>query len=133
MRLKISSLALLFAFAAQAAVELPSEYARLEHIVAPRGAYIDTGYKPNQNTRVVMDVTVQGTTEYWFGCWDTDYNKGAFAFGNDGSGIYAGYDGQGGTFGSVVPNGRHTVELDGKKSESRRRGLPFVLGCKFHA
>ena len=97
------------------AAELPEGYTAVECIIAPNGAYIDTGYKPSQNTRVVMDVIVQGATEYWFGCWDTDYNQGAFAFGNDGGGIYAGYDGQGGTFGSVVPNGRHSVELDGKK------------------
>ena len=97
------------------AAELPEGYTEVECIIAPNGTYIDTGYKPNQDTRVVMDVTVQSAGEYWFGCWDEDYNKGAFAFGNDGGGIYAGYGNQGGTFGSVVPNGRHTVELNGKK------------------
>ena len=101
--------------AAMAAAELPEGYKPVECIVAPNGAYIDTGYKPNQDTRVVMDVTVQGAGEYWFGCWDRNYNDGAFAFGNDGGGIYAGYGNQGGTFGEVVANGRHTVELDGKK------------------
>ena len=65
------------------AAELPAGYTAVDHIVAPRGAYVDTGYRPNQNTHVVMDVTVQGQNEYWFGCWDEDYNKGAFALGND--------------------------------------------------
>ena len=55
--------------AALAADELPAEYMQVDHIIAPRGKYVDTGYKPNQNTRVVMDVTVQGAMEYWFGCW----------------------------------------------------------------
>lgn len=97
------------------AAELPEGYTALDHIIAPRWAYIDTDYKPNQNTRVVMDVTVQGVGEYWFGGWDRNYNDGAFAFGNDGGGIYAGYGNQGGTFGSVVANGRRTVELDNYK------------------
>ena len=94
------------------AAELPAGYTQLDKIVVPRGAYIDTGYRPNRNSCVEMDVTVQGKGEYWFGCWDTDYNRGAFAFGNDGWGIYAGYGDQGGTFGSVVTNGRHKVALD---------------------
>ena len=102
---------LLFTSAANAA-ELPAGYTAVDYIIAPRGAYVDTLYRPNQNSRVVMDVTVQGAGEYWFGCWDRNYNDGAFAFGNDGGGIYAGYGNQGGTFGSVVANGRHSVELD---------------------
>lgn len=96
-------------------VELPAGYTAVDYIVAPRDSYIDTGYNPNQNSHVTMDVNVQGPTEYWFGCWDTDYNQGAFAFGNDGTGVYAGYGNQGGTFGSVVAAGRHIVELDGNE------------------
>ena len=94
------------------AAELPAGYTAVEYIVVPNGTYIDTGYKPNQNSHVTMDVNVQGPTEYWFGCWDTDYNKGAFAFGNGGTGVCAGYGNQGGTFGSVVDLGPRTVELD---------------------
>ena len=52
------------------------------YIDAPKDAYIDTGFKPNQNTRVVMDVTVLSGREYWFGCWNSAYNRGAFAVGN---------------------------------------------------
>ena len=48
------------------AAELPEGYTPVDCIIAPNGAYIDTGYKPNQDTCVAMDVTVQGTTEYWF-------------------------------------------------------------------
>ena len=80
-----------------------------------KGAYIDTGFRPTQNTRVVMDVDVTSNMEYWFGVWDGDYDDRAFAFGNDGKGIYAGYSDQGGTFGEVVPPGRHLVELDKKE------------------
>ena len=73
------------------AADLPAGYTAVDAIVAPRGAYSDTGYKPNQNSRTMMDVTVQGAGEYWFGCWDRDYKDGAFAFCNDGNSIYAGY------------------------------------------
>ena len=112
---------------------LPSNYSQVGAIFVPRGVYIDTGYKPNQNTRVVMDVTVQGAGEYWFGCWDEDYNKGAYALGNDGEmGVYFGMGNTGGSYisestGKGVLPGRHTVEVDswiskfdGKKSYDRR-------------
>ena len=84
-----------------------------DYLAVIKGAYIDTGIKPTENTRVVMDVDVKGETEYWFGVWDTDYNRSAFALGNDGSGIYAGYGNQGGT-NSMGPlsNGYHTVEMN---------------------
>ena len=107
---------------------LKSDYAglsiaRVPAVAVPKGAFIDTGIKPDSETRVTMDVLIdRGESlsgvfegEYWFGCWDEDYNKGAFAFGNDGTGVYAGYGNQGGTVGSIVADGRHTVELDGNK------------------
>ena len=101
------------------AAELPAGYTAVDYIVAPAGSYIDTGYKPNQNTRVVMDVTVKGALEYWFGCWTNDYNRGAFALGNDGEyGIYYAIGDDGGSFKKVdggqdgrVPDGRQTVEV----------------------
>ena len=77
------------------------------------GAYIDTGFKPNENTKVVMEVMVRGDIEYWFGAWDIDYRHSAFALGNDSGGVYCGYGNQGGTEGSLVSPGRHKVELGG--------------------
>lgn len=38
-------------------MSLPSGYTRLEYIESTGTQYIDTGFKPNQDTRVVMDVT----------------------------------------------------------------------------
>ena len=100
------------------AAELPAGYTAVDHIVAPRGAYVDTGYRPNQNTHVVMDVTVQGLNEYWFGCWDEAYNKGAFALGNDDRlGVYYAVGNDGGSVKSdkgvdgLVSKGRHAVEI----------------------
>lgn len=45
-------------------MSLPSGYKRLEYIESTGTQYIDTGFKPNNNTRVVMDITpvsVDGT------------------------------------------------------------------------
>ena len=106
---------LLAAASFAAAGELPEGYMAVEYLVAPRDSYIDTDYKPNQNTHVVMDVTVKGEFEYWFGCWTNSYNRGAFALGNDGDyGIYFAVCDDGGSFfhdGKRVSVGRHAVEL----------------------
>ncbi len=97
---------------ADMSVDSESDITFHEWLQVEKGAYIDTGYKPTNYTSVVMDVNVNGKCEYWFGAWDESWNKAAFAFGNDKTGIYSGYGNEGGTYGSVVPNGRHTVELD---------------------
>ena len=88
---------------------IPAPY---DYLAVERNAYIDTGVKPTNNTRVVMDVDVKGGREYWFGVWDIDFDKSAFALGNDMTGIYTGYGDEGGTYGQAVSNGYHTVELD---------------------
>lgn len=53
-------------------MSLPSGYTRLEYIESTGTQYIDTGFKPNQNTRVLMDVTplhvVQSKMWCAFGC-----------------------------------------------------------------
>ena len=100
-----------------AAGGLPEGYTAVEYIVAPRDSYINTGYKPNQDTRVAMDVTVQGAREYWFGAWNVAWNDGAYALGNDNGEVYCGY-GSGATCGGIkvddkgLPNGRVTVALE---------------------
>ena len=42
---------------------LPSGYTKLDYIESSGTQYINTGFKPNQNTRVLMDVEVLGTTQ----------------------------------------------------------------------
>ena len=44
-------------------MSLPSGYTRLDYIESSGTQYINTGFKPNQNTRVMMDVEVLGTTQ----------------------------------------------------------------------
>lgn len=41
---------------------LPADYTRLDFIESDGTTYIDTGFKPNQDTRVVMDVHLLSTT-----------------------------------------------------------------------
>lgn len=39
---------------------LPSGYKRLEYIKSSGTQHVDSGFKPNNNTRVVMDVAIDG-------------------------------------------------------------------------
>ena len=86
----------------------------LQYLDAPVGAYINTDVKPNQDTRVVMDITVQDSSkrEYWFGAWDgNNYQTDAFAVGNDANNVYSAYPDRGGGNGSVIAKGRHTLDF----------------------
>ena len=96
-----------------AAVNTPVAPVALTYLDAPRGSYIDTGFKPNEKTRVVLDVTVRGNKEYWLGAWNTSYNTGAYAVCNDEGGIYSGFGNSGGGSQPVIANGRHTIDFDG--------------------
>lgn len=84
----------------------------VEYLDAPPFSYIDTGFRPDSNTRVVMDVTVQSASEYWFGMYTNKYNSGAFAVGNDGKGVYVGFGNSAPNFTPQLDNGRHTIDFD---------------------
>lgn len=52
----------------QEVVGVATKYTRLEYIESNGTQYIDTGFKPNNNTRVLMDICVtQGVTSSFFG------------------------------------------------------------------
>lgn len=62
-------------------MSLPSGYTRLEYIESTGTQYIDTGFKPNNNTRVVMDITpvsVDGT--HFFGSRSSNAASDYFLF-----------------------------------------------------
>lgn len=60
-------------FSAIAEVGLPEGYLQLSYIQGSGTQYIDTGFKPNNNTRVVMDVaSVAEGTFAFFGTRDTE-------------------------------------------------------------
>ena len=108
----------------------------LEYLEAPRGAYIDTGFKPNNKTSVIADVTVltSNKSEYWFGAWNVAYNNGAFAVCNDGGNLYTGYGNSGGGSNPRIAAGRHTIHftngvtyVDGSLHTDRSAGGTFQV------
>ncbi|MBO6167010.1 MAG: hypothetical protein J6P13_01505 [Kiritimatiellae bacterium] len=90
----------------------PTETLANGYIDIPFGRWLDTEFKPNQNTRVTMDVTVGTKAEYWFGCWINSYDNGAFAVCNDPTSIYSGYGNQGGPTTPKIAQGRHTIDFN---------------------
>ena len=97
------------------------EYVLLESLRAPKGAYIDTGFKPTSKTRTVMDFIVGGSAENWFGesggggsgSW---YRQLAYAVGNNPDNLYVGFGNNSDNGGPTAhrPTGwRGKVELDG--------------------
>ena len=56
-------------------MDLPSGYTQLEYIESTGTQYIDTGFKPNQNTRVVMDAQMTSISgaAFYFGARATGY------------------------------------------------------------
>ena len=108
----------------------------LEYLEAPNGAYIDTGFKPNNKSSVIADVTVltSNKSEYWFGAWNVAYNNGAFAVCNDGGNLYTGYGNNGGGSNPRIAAGRHTIHftngvtyVDGSLHTDRSAGGTFQV------
>lgn len=69
------------------APKLPSEYTELEYIQSSGTQYIDTGFKPNQDTRVVAKFDMMQTDTAWRKLWGSgsgSYNLD-FALWNDGT------------------------------------------------
>ena len=100
--------------------ELPSGYTEVEYIenVSPNKAYIDTGFKPNQNTRVIADLQYVTTNTHprAFGCglW----NRSGYIFNSE-NGIPGewkwkfGYNNGGWLTTGVASNfNRHKVEIN---------------------
>lgn len=60
--------------------ELPEGYTQIEYIESGGTQYVDTGFKPNNNTRVVMDYNlISGKPPVMFGAMDSWVSKG-FAY-----------------------------------------------------
>jgi hypothetical protein len=100
----------------------------LQYLDAPNGAYIDTGFKPNNNSRVVLDITVRGTSESWFGVSDDNsgnyWKTKAFAVCRDPGSLYSGFGNTGGGTNPNVEIGRHVVDYD--------KGLLKVDGSTYY-
>ena len=61
--------------------ELPAGYTRLEYIESTSGQYIDTGFVPNQDTRLVMQayLPVNGNNQFIYGARTGEFSN-TFAF-----------------------------------------------------
>lgn len=66
-------------------MSLPSGYTRLEYIESTGTQYIDTGFKPNQDTRVVIDVQLTASPSK--NCWLFEGRNAASATGA-GKGVF---------------------------------------------
>lgn len=77
-------------------MSLPSGYKRLEYIQSSGTQYIDTGFKPNQDTRVVtkisFNVLTSGTSSYAFGAANSG-SSGMFEVSTGNNLIRLGYGG----------------------------------------
>ena len=88
----------------------------VEYVDVAAGAYSGTEFSPNQATRIVMDITVQSESEYWFGAMTNTFRSGVFCAANDGRGyLYTGFGNAGGSDSNkAVPNeSRVTIDYYG--------------------
>lgn len=61
---------------AQGGVSLPAGYTKIEYLESDGNSYIDTGFKPNNNTRVVFEGYNNSTSSIWiFGAWKAKNDK----------------------------------------------------------
>ena len=94
-------------------MSLPSGYKLLEYIESSGTQYINTGFKPNNNTRVVMDLLYTGSESISneFGAWNSPNNASFICLTTGKNNLYPFY---GNTSKQVSANRtvRHTVDMD---------------------
>ena len=90
-----------------------SEITKLEYIQSSGTQYINTGFKPNNNTRVVMDLLYTGNESISneFGAWNSSNNASFICLTTGKNNLYPFY---GNTSKQVLANrtARHTVDMD---------------------
>lgn len=111
---------------AQGGVSLPAGYTKIEYLESDGNSYIDTGYKPNNNTRVVMDFQLTDTSataaaifggrssytvqdfSFWFynGGWLTNFGTTSTSIQSDVTGRY------------VVDKNKLETKINGKSVNS---------------
>lgn len=97
-------------------MSIPSGYTRLKYIQSTGTQYIDTGFKPNQDTRVVCDFdmvkNLNSKDAYIFGARIASGNT-SFGFANlhNQTPWYATYANEAGNYDTGSNTGRHTVDM----------------------
>lgn len=95
-------------------MSLPSGYKRLEYIQSSGTQYVDTGFQPNQDTRVFCDaVFVASSTAYWlFGARNGTQDR-TFGFLTYSNQYRSDYNTSSNEYLTGVQSGRFTVDKDG--------------------
>ena len=96
-----------------APLALPSGYHKLGYIQCIGAQYIDTGFKANQNTRVVVDVDITaGSAERAIFGARTAYQSNAFCVwtATNNAGYQSDHNAQVANTGSPVSSGRHVID-----------------------
>lgn len=94
-------------------MSLPNGYRQLEYIQSTGTQYINTGFKPNNNTRVVMDLLYTGNESISneFGAWNSSNNASFICLTTGKNNLYPFY-GNASQAVSVDRTARHTVDMD---------------------
>lgn len=105
------------AFLYGAPVVLPKGYRRLTHIESSGTQYVDTGFKPSYNSRVVADVSgIPASAQYLYGVRDTASGTAARQFGiyrSSATAIRSDYFGSNKSLSISDASGRTTIDQNG--------------------
>lgn len=100
----------------KAPIALPSGYTKLAYIQSSRTQYIDTGFKPQNNTRVICDFQITSISAWQgvFAARDANYSN-AFCLYINASGVFRSDYGTANVMfdTSVSSTGRHTADKNG--------------------
>ena len=96
---------------------LPSGYTELEYIESTGTQYVDTGFVPNQDTRVVATFETENCNSNWrcvFGARTTTGNAQSLGFYLSNTNVFSGFYGNSNnksfTFSGISVSGKHTVD-----------------------
>ena len=104
---------------------LPAGFTKLAYIQSSGTQYINTGFKPNNNTRVVMDLLYTGSESISneFGAWNSSNNASFISLTTGKNNLYPFY---GNTSKQVSADrtARHTVDMD--KNAVKMNGTTMI-------
>ena len=110
--------------------ELPITYERLKYISNPNKGYIDTGFVPNQDTRIVCTIKTPKIGDFFCFGSSNSWTSDAFEFWPKESGTRSqlSYDGQG-VYGDLVPFDT-LCEIDFNKNVWKYNGVIHTFSYK---
>ena len=101
---------------------VPTGYTKLEYIQSSGTQYFDTGYKPNQSTRVVIDIDITPTsTTGIFGCRNGAYSNMFYMLSRSSTQYGDAYGTADGSPNGTVP---------GRKTIDKNQGITYVNGAQ---